>query len=486
MRNDIKLAMRIIKNMDKRWNLWQDADSYTQTEEPEAEKSFTQNDSITQDTSINAEEKSGEGGAEGSSLQQQETDMAKLEIQAYAKLPNRAHLYVKHKFIGSNPILENITDYLVDEVNAEEEELLGGEPGEADQDQEPRGRSTKSTAQIPIDEDLKLNQVLDTLVLYLRIVHSIDFYNSAEYQQEDSMPNRCGIMFVRPSVPTNAAMASLRTTLDEIEQYSKQFEIRLKPYLEYKEKIEADLARKLGIKEHKDEIDKFIKVNTQELAPDRWLCPLSGKRFKGPEFIRKHLFYKHMDKIMDVKKEVSNSLIAKIYLKNSNYIIKQVEYFNNYIYDPKRPQLPEHPSNRSSSTGSSAPTHTSMSPMSSGPTSHHQYQPSNNYNWPSGNMVNQMGGNSYGGGMGGRSNWNQQGGSGYMGSGDYSQSGSGYGGYNMYGMNQQQQYGGYNQQGGYKRHHPYGGGGGGGPGGFRRGGNREMIQYKDLDAPDEN
>ena len=40
-----------------------------------------------------------------------------------------------------------------------------------------------------------------------------------------------------------------------------------------------------------------------------------------------------MEKIIDVKKEV--------------------EYFNNYVFDPKRPQLPEHPSNKSGS-GSAA------------------------------------------------------------------------------------------------------------------------------------
>ena len=143
-------------------------------------------------------------------------------------------------------------------------------------------------------------------------------------------------MFVRPSLPVNAAPASLRATTDDTQSYMKQFEAKLKPFVEFKERLEAEQAKKLGIKETREEIEKFIKVNTQELAPDRWLCPLSGKRFKGPEFIRKHLFYKHMDKIIEVKKEV--------------------EYFNNYVFDPKRPQLPEHPSNRpgaQSSTSSS-------------------------------------------------------------------------------------------------------------------------------------
>lgn len=165
-------------------------------------------------------------------------------------------------------------------------------------------------------------------------------------------------MFVRPAMPVNAATASLRVTQDDLQSYIKQFEVKLKPFIEFKERLETDQARKLGIKDQRDEIEKFIKVNTQELAAERWLCPLSGKRFKGPEFIRKHLFYKHMDKIIEVKKEVW--------------------YFNNYVYDPKRPQLPEHPSNRPGG-GSSGPASSNSNQQSghqqSSPVMQNAYQP---------------------------------------------------------------------------------------------------------------
>ena len=68
-------------------------------------------------------------------------------------------------------------------------------------------------------------------------------------------------------------------------------------------------------------IDKFQQANTQELGKDKWLCPLSGKKFKGPDFVRKHIFNKHAEKVEEVKKEV--------------------KYYNNYLKDPKRPQLPD-------------------------------------------------------------------------------------------------------------------------------------------------
>lgn len=62
------------------------------------------------------------------------------------------------------------------------------------------------------------------------------------------------------------------------------------------------------------EVEKFITANTQELAKDKWLCPLSGKKFKGPEFVRKHILAKHMEKVEEVKQEVSK-YISLIYNK---------------------------------------------------------------------------------------------------------------------------------------------------------------------------
>ena len=52
------------------------------------------------------------------------------------------------------------------------------------------------------------------------------------------------------------------------------------------------------------EVEKFVQDNTQELAKDKWLCPLSGKKFKGPDFVRKHLFNKHAEKLDEVRQEV--------------------------------------------------------------------------------------------------------------------------------------------------------------------------------------
>lgn len=82
------------------------------------------------------------------------------------------------------------------------------------------------------------------------------------------------------------------------------FESRLQSLLSTKEKINDDEAEKLGRKDAEKEVEAFINANCQELAKDKWLCPLSGKKFKGPEFVRKHILNKHAEKLDEVRVEV--------------------------------------------------------------------------------------------------------------------------------------------------------------------------------------
>ncbi|AWP00203.1 putative serrate RNA effector molecule -like [Scophthalmus maximus] len=212
---------------------------------------------------------------------------------------------------AQNPILKNITDYLIEEVSAEEEELLGSGSGMEPEESAKEGNPTETT----VERDDKLAKVLDRLLLYLRVVHSIDYYNTCEYPSEDEMPNRCGMIHVRGPIPPN------RITNGEVQQWQKMIEERLSPLFSLKEILSEEEAGKMGRKDPEDEVEKFVSANTQELGKDKWLCPLSGKKFKGPEFVRKHILNKHGDKIEEVKKEVV--------------------FFNNFLMDAKRPSLPE-------------------------------------------------------------------------------------------------------------------------------------------------
>jgi len=259
VRNDIKLAAKIITNLDGKWGLWK------------------------------AEE---EGKKEEAML----------------------------GLASSNPLLANITDYLIEEASAEEEELLGRRDGEDEEGGEEG---------VNIQRDEELITVLDKMILYLRIVHSVDFYNHSEYPNEDEMPNRCGILHARGIVPAT------KVTSSEVEEYMTTFEKKMGGFLVMRGDLTNEEASKYGLKNETDEVEKFVSANTQELGKDKWLCPLSGKKFKGPDFVRKHILQKHLEKVDEVKKEVN--------------------YFNNYLKDPKRPQLPEHPTNKTGSGRASAP-----------------------------------------------------------------------------------------------------------------------------------
>ena len=217
-------------------------------------------------------------------------------------------------FHSKNPVLQNITDYLIEEASAEEDELLGLSTNNADEKGEGEAATDDS-----FEREANLLSVLDKLILYLRIVHSVDFYNHCEYPYEDEMPNRCGIIHARMPVPTS------KVTSQDVQDYIKNFESKMEPFLQRNVPVTDEELKKLGSKDPEQEVEKFITANSQELAKDKWLCPLSGKKFKGPDFIRKHILNKHAEKVEEVRKEV--------------------EYFNNYLKDSKRPQLPEHPAN---------------------------------------------------------------------------------------------------------------------------------------------
>lgn len=162
------------------------------------------------------------------------------------------------------------------------------------------------------------------------------------------MPNRCGIIHARGPQPQN------KINSVEIQDYIKNFDAKISQFLANSAEVQGEEMKKLGAKDIDLEVEKFITANSQELAKDKWLCPLSGKKFKGPDYIRKHIMSKHAEKVEEVKKEV--------------------EYFNNYLKDSKRPQLPEHPGNMKKETPTNSPMFRQQhAPFSGAPMSFHPY-----------------------------------------------------------------------------------------------------------------
>jgi uncharacterized membrane protein YgcG len=123
-------------------------------------------------------------------------------------------------------------------------------------------------------------------------------------------------------------------TQAEIDDYINKFNEFFVNLLKFEVPSEEELE-KLGKKDPEKAVESFIEVNTVELGKDKWLCPLSGKKFKGPEFIQKHLASKHQDRLD---------------LERDNAI-----YYNNYISDPDRPQEAE-PKPQTTTTQQQTPT----------------------------------------------------------------------------------------------------------------------------------
>merc|ERR1712226_613124 len=341
---------------------------------------------------------------------------------------------------SENPLLDHITDYLIEEVSAEEEELLAGLAARN------AGLTGNGAGPGPdeavLERDEKLIKVLDKLLLYLRIVHSIDFYACVEYANEDDMPSRISMMHAR------GVLQSSIVKIPDVKEYTKTFEQKMARLLVLSKKLSEEDIKKLGKKDEATEVENFVQANTKDLGDDKFLCPLSGKKFKGPDFVRKHIFNKHAEKVENVKKEV--------------------QFFNNFLADPDRPSLPDAP----------------------------KREPRNDMN-NTGNF--QGGGGVGGGGNYGRtdynSGYNQNQGGMYQNrrGGYYDNQGGGGGGMNYQG-GYRNQYGGYNQQ--YNSPNYRGGGmrgriGGGGYGNNyygnrpQQGFNRDIRNYKDLDAPDD-
>jgi hypothetical protein len=91
VRNDLRLITKIIQQLDDRWNIWESLDNNNIEKKTEA--------TSTDDSEISS-------------------STAAMVISP-----------VKNKkpigFVSHNPLLKNITEYLVEEADAEEEELLG-------------------------------------------------------------------------------------------------------------------------------------------------------------------------------------------------------------------------------------------------------------------------------------------------------------------------------------------------------------------------
>ena len=164
--------------------------------------------------------------------------------------------------------------------------------------------------------DHELMECLDSMLIYLRVVHSVDWYTGAVYK-EDKMPNRLGILHVRPiALGCKDNEAKIKTYLNVTQERSDKL-------IEEKRLLSEEEVAELGEKTLEEELEVFFKASVEELSKDKWLCKLSGKKFRSFEFVKKHIVNKFPGKVKQVRMEV--------------------EYLKNFLADPERPTLPELP-----------------------------------------------------------------------------------------------------------------------------------------------
>jgi len=184
--------------------------------------------------------------------------------------------------------------------------------------------------EIHIINDKKL-KVLDRLIVYLRVVHMVDYYNGTEFPNEDEMPNKIGVFHIRGPVETSNS----KNSLQDVHDWNKQLGGKMQSVIDDMRgvTIPQDEAVEIGLKTEEETVEEFVKQNTEEQGPGKFHCPLSGKKFKGPEFVRKHIFNKHAEKVENVKKDAV--------------------FWNNYVREPKRPMEPLFPPTQQSNNGQS-------------------------------------------------------------------------------------------------------------------------------------
>lgn len=217
-------------------------------------------------------------------------DVAKQDLKNVAKL-------LTH-FEGEDcPLLESIKEHLIEETN-EEEKVLGVD--------EQNGVELDST------QESKLFKELDQAILYLRVVHSFDYYAPVEYVGEDDMPQKVGFMFLRPRSPDQPNNDDNQKT-----EFIKAHKMKIDSFLEKPTLSEIE-QKQLGKKDPEEEVEHFIAQNTQERKKDeKYVCSLTGKKFQSAQYVRKHILNRCSDKLEEVRNEV--------------------KAFNNYVADPRRP-----------------------------------------------------------------------------------------------------------------------------------------------------
>ncbi len=399
VQNDLKIICKIVENLDKKFSLWNENDNPFLLSAKEYLKKLEPNNLNDQDDqNKDISEKEVEEGEQESKIETQivsntaqddhrnnheKVDHTKTSTNingsndgSMSSEKEEEHPNNDEKIIKKNVEQQQNPDISHDDLiifNNEYDENLNLGMDEVVEEEFKNSQNQLVSTISPTENKSKINfpkskifrdgfesdekgaKLLDNLILYLRIVHSIDYYSATEYLQEHLMPYKCGILHIRGHHSSsqqnnqgilitaviygdsiNRPFNPLTCKKEHVVEWLRLFDNHIKQITDAKEPLDLEFAKRLGLKDQEEELKKFFQENSKKLSSsskhdrddqdEAWVCKLSDRRFKSEDHLRKHLETKYAHMIEDIRLEC--------------------EFFNRFLLDPKRPYLPEHPMSR--------------------------------------------------------------------------------------------------------------------------------------------
>ncbi|KAH0482407.1 MAG: uncharacterized protein KVP18_004516 [Porospora cf. gigantea A] len=147
-------------------------------------------------------------------------------------------------------------------------------------------------------------KILDLQMLYLRYVHSVDYYSGQRFDSLREMSEKCGTMHVRPFVNLEDPTIASRSPTPEEEVFFGALDSQLEQLIHSLEQpIVEEFTEDHSAVQEAWELELQGKCLEQET--DRWQCAQCDKVFRGKEFVSKHIRNKHSELLEKICEEMN-------------------------------------------------------------------------------------------------------------------------------------------------------------------------------------
>ena len=136
--------------------------------------------------------------------------------------------------------------------------------------------------------------LLDAAVYYLWHVHNVSYYEGTMYKSKGDKVSAGGTPPYRSAVSEGVAWAKEKSVFEK--DLDKKHTLLLHAAgskMAYRG-LKEDIEREIILRE--ESIDAFCKEHSVKEGDERYLCTLSGKRFTGLQYVRRHILSKHLSK----------------------------------------------------------------------------------------------------------------------------------------------------------------------------------------------